>query len=906
MVGVPVALPGGVVLASNNVTISIVPATTYAAPGTSFTFDTVINNPDGMDVFIHEVHFDFDPTYFTVNSVSHVDFSYNVVPPAIDNVNGTVDWGPSMPLGSTTNATSIISARVNCTATMASGVSDVSWVYTTGPPPRLTKVEDGVEYLGGDFNLMNNGTVIIGSPTLVVNVNPPAKGSVDVDPPSGWDWNDIVDLEAIDSTAGWTFSSWTGDVANPSAAVTTVTIDTVTMNMTTLTKTVTANFVELPCDLDVDPNTIPQLKARYAATGGNEDSDTVTISNLGGGTLCWAVGTPPTLAIGDNWAWINSYGGNSSTLTVNVTDDTDPDVYETSVNWAPSLDVLVNTSTMGVVPVRLVSATQQIDKCTHDVVKQDANLQVFVGTWYPANATLTWTYYGCHGWPYYMYKSWAYVATEHLCVGGDCSAPVVVHPMVYAVVTNFTDTSPVLGPLGGYYWEITHCLNASSPAMIAATTFKQAYWDDTAKTFVAQWDAGTYLPPPPPGSVDIRAPMTACNLAPSTAPACCDAPSWLSFDKVGGSLGISGNEVLTVTANTTGLAVGTYNGSFCISSCCGSVDYECVNVSLWVQPATTLTDLVRDLPPDALDYDAEYPGDSFFVYVNFTSLGDDFNSIGVTDYAPAGWLVETNNAWCNPPASYNKSNYNKAEYAWAGSYNSTQTFSAKYQVTIPATANPGSNFWPECSAMPCPPCGGSPINNYPAWVDYWIAADGPFETMICDEREKVVTVPGCVTGETRDVLGNVLDTVTVNLYEDDDVWEDQDSSSIVGSEAVYEVCADDTGMYYLVASKYCYFTLNTRPTGDGGSMPGSRNPAYPDYIDFSTPELLAAGNVTDFVGDYGLVCKAASLSMAMEAVNHMLFIPEEPLTVQHPDWQLSGWKVTQVVNSWQFPCGCNC
>jgi len=365
--------------------------------------------------------------------------------------------------------------------------------------------------------------------------------------------------------------------------------------------------------------------------------------------------------------------------------------------------------------------------------------------------------------------------------------------------------------------------------------------------------------------------------------------------------------VITVTANTSGLDVGEYNGSFCVSGCCcQGVTYECVNVSLWVQPATTLTDLVRDLPPDALDYDAEYPGDSFFVYVNFSSLGDDFNSIGVTDYAPAGWLVETNNTWCEPDSSYNKSNYNKAEYAWAGPFNASATFSAKYKVTIPATASPGSNFWPECSAMPCPPCGGSPIMNYPAWVDYWIGPDGPFETMICEDREKIVTVPGCETGETRDVLGNVLDTVTVNLYEDDDVWEDQDTSSIVGGIAVYEDCADDTGMYYKIASKYCYFSVNTRPVGDGGSMPASRNPAYPDYIDWSTPEKLAAGNVLDFVGDYGLVCRAASLSMAMEAVNHMLFTPEEPIGTQHPDWKLSSWKVTQVVNSWQFPAGCGC
>jgi len=323
-------------------------------------------------------------------------------------------------------------------------------------------------------------------------------------------------------------------------------------------------------------------------------------------------------------------------------------------------------------------------------------------------------------------------------------------------------------------------------------------------------------------------------------------------------------------------------------------------------------DVMRDLPADALDYDAEYPGDSFWVYVNFTAPVDDFNSIGMTDYAPPGWLVETDNSWCVPPASYNKSNYNKAEYSWSGpggggGWAAGTKFSAKYNVTIPATAVPGSNYWPGCDPLPCPPCSGSPINMFPAWVEYWFGPAGPYETVICEEREKIVTVPGCETGETRDVVGDVLDTVTVNLWEDDDVWEDQDTSSIVGTIAVYEDCADDTGMYYKVASKYCYYSLNTRPTGDGGTMPLSRNPAYPDYVDWSTPEKLAAGNVLNFVGDYGLICKAASMSYAMEAVNHMLFIPlgDDGITLE-PDWQLSGWKVTQVVHSWQFPCGCNC
>jgi len=382
--------------------------------------------------------------------------------------------------------------------------------------------------------------------------------------------------------------------------------------------------------------------------------------------------------------------------------------------------------------------------------------------------------------------------------------------------------------------------------------------------------------------------------------------SWLSQNITSGTLTANESDTVLVTVNTTGLAKGTYNAFITIT---GSTFV--LPIILDVTEPTDI-DVMRDLPADALDYDAEYPGDTFWVYVNFTAPVNDFNSIGMTDFAPAGWEVETNVTWCVPPADWTMHPFNKAEYSWAGPFNMSDTFTAKYKVTIPATASPGSNYWPNCTHLPCPPCEGSPIDSWPVWVEYWFGAEGPFESCIGpEEREKIVTVPGCEVGETRDVNGDVLDTVMVNLYEDDDVWEDNDSSSlvVVGNYtiAMYEDCADDTGTYYKIASKYCHYSVDTRPQGDGGDMPVSRNPAYPDYIDWSTPEKLAAGNVLNFVGDYGLVCKAASMSYAMESVNHMLFVPlgDDGITPE-PDWQLSNWKAMQSVHSWQFPCGCNC
>jgi len=168
-----------------------------------------------------------------------------------------------------------------------------------------------------------------------------------------------------------------------------------------------------------------------------------------------------------------------------------------------------------------------------------------------------------------------------------------------------------------------------------------------------------------------------------------------------------------------------------------------------------------------------------------------------------------------------------------------------------------------------------------------------------DRIMKIVTDPGCgVVGETRDVNGDVLHTVLVTLYEIPAVWEDDGASSIVGDEARYANCPDDTGYYWQKATRYDYHPVDTRPRVDGGDMPPFRNPSYPDYIDLSTPELLFAGNVTDFVGDYGLVCKTVSESYAMTSVNHWLFVPVDGNGTPQPDWQLSSWKAMESVHFW--------
>ena len=391
------------------------------------------------------------------------------------------------------------------------------------------------------------------------------------------------------------------------------------------------------------------------------------------------------------------------------------------------------------------------------------------------------------------------------------------------------------------------------------------------------WDGGTFNAPP----LDERT-LTGFSVA-ASPPAV--PPAWLSFDKVAGSLGIGGSEDLTVTASTTGLAVGTYTGSFDITAP-GSIQVETVDVSLEVLPATTI-DVIRNLPADALDLDAEYPGDVFDVWVNFTAPVDNFATVGLTDLAPAGWDVQTNVAWCIPAASWTMSPGNKAEYAWAGGatgYPIGTTFSARYQVTIPATAKNGLNDWPNNDGTK-------------AWAEYWFGAVGPYTSNVTGEWQKIVTIPGPVVGETRDVNADLLTTTLVVLLEEPAVYEDEDSST--APDALYEVWADDTGLYWMEASKYCYFTLDTN------TMPTPRNPLYALDIDFGNTAKLYAGATRDFEGDYGLVPKACTMSYAMKSVNHWLFVPVDGSLVAHSEWQLSVWKAMESVHSWQFPAGCN-
>ena len=289
--------------------------------------------------------------------------------------------------------------------------------------------------------------------------------------------------------------------------------------------------------------------------------------------------------------------------------------------------------------------------------------------------------------------------------------------------------------------------------------------------------------------------------------------------------------------------------------------------------------VIRHIDETLKSPDMLYPGDTFEVSVNWTAPLDSFCAIGLTDLAPDDFAVEANKTWCSPTANVTNVADNKVEIAWYGSYAEGINFTVMYKVTVPATAAPGNYYFPydNCSL---------------SWLEYSYGAWGPYASCTIGDSEILVTVGGDIAGETRDVNADELSDVNITLYK---------NASEMGSDTStpnYTMMVKTTGDYWLRGSKDSYFDIFTN---DLPSTP--RNPYHPDYINLTTPELLAAGYTLNFSGDYGLVPMACSMSYAMESVNHWLYTPIDEEENPRPEWQLSNWKAMESIHSWQFPYG---
>ena len=193
-------------------------------------------------------------------------------------------------------------------------------------------------------------------------------------------------------------------------------------------------------------------------------------------------------------------------------------------------------------------------------------------------------------------------------------------------------------------------------------------------------------------------------------------------------------------------------------------------------------------------------GETFDVTVTFTAPADEFNAIGLTDFAPESWNVTVDGEWCTPPADAVLATGNKAEIAWYGEpgvgFDKDTPFSVLYKVTVPDYA-----------------CAG--IHTFDGFLAYFIAgSDHIFENVTGDSE---VEVPVCDTpliccspksfsfsaaqggsnpsDKTLEISNSGIGTISWTLS-DDVAWlsENPTSGSSTGESDTVAVSVDIAGM----------------------------------------------------------------------------------------------------------------
>jgi len=361
------AAPPQVALASGNVTVAIEPATTSVSPNASFTIDAVINNPSGNEVAMHAVRLDFDPTYFTVNSVTKGDFPEDMGAAVINNTAGTIQYDPKTALGTSINGTHLVGAHINCTAKSLEGATTVSWVYLMGPPPRLTKVTYALtDYLeGGNMSLMHSGTVRVGKPpaisvspdSLTFDVveggeNPPDRTLELCNSESGTlDWS-------LTDTAGWLSENPTSDsLAEDDCEDVTVSVDVAGMEAGDYSATITitgAGEVRVAVNLHIEsaaPGEPTNLSVSSVSISpqrvnpGEEVTISINVANTGGETGSYNAILYINGVVEDSQS-VSVAGGASKNVIFTVS-KSDAGVYDVSIAGQSGQFTVVSTGWFG-------------------------------------------------------------------------------------------------------------------------------------------------------------------------------------------------------------------------------------------------------------------------------------------------------------------------------------------------------------------------------------------------------------------------------------------------------------------------------------------------------------------------------------------------------------------------------
>jgi len=327
---VPVAPPPKVVSADGAQDCGFEIQTNVTKVGFSENFAV---NAKVIDETAHEMagfsmYLSFDPNYVEVTGISYPASLPNGQPPDLapppppnPDYNNTAGWA-FLQYGPKAGYANINESFVFCTIDFKSkNVAGTSYLnFTPGAKPYQTWIKDPSAADILNWTMVVNGTVVVGTPNLTVNVSPAGKGNVTVDgvTPSSypynttWAWDVNVPLVAVEDVGGWGFVNWSGDLTG-STNPTSITMDA-------LTKNVTANFAEqAPAILAV-----PSSLTFNASVGGNVTNKTLQICNGGGYTLNWTANITGTNA---TWLSMSLMSGgnlgaddcNSTQVAVNTT-----------------------------------------------------------------------------------------------------------------------------------------------------------------------------------------------------------------------------------------------------------------------------------------------------------------------------------------------------------------------------------------------------------------------------------------------------------------------------------------------------------------------------------------------------------------------------------------------------------
>jgi len=312
---VPGAPPVKMALAQSHIGVNVTPQQTTVGFNENFSVVVWIDDSLGENYDGTGIRLVYNTSYVTATNVSDAgSFDWVLNAGTFNNTwnatHGLVEYDAANMGGnlSASNPVCTISFTSNSSNT---GISGLDFIYIADDAATSITLA-GEDIL--NWTYVVNGTVRAGMPALTVNVTPAGEGTVKANGvtltgdsnTTTWDWDDVVNLEAMNSTPGWGFVNWTGDLSgstNPTS---------ITMNAAA--KNVTANFAEQPPAISPVPTS---LTFSANVGGANPANQTLDICNGGGYTLNWTANIT-----GVNVTWLSMSpmsGGNLSAAQCNST-----------------------------------------------------------------------------------------------------------------------------------------------------------------------------------------------------------------------------------------------------------------------------------------------------------------------------------------------------------------------------------------------------------------------------------------------------------------------------------------------------------------------------------------------------------------------------------------------------------